>query len=682
MKKPSRNRRIRPFGLALLLAAVLLPPATVPRAAAQPEPMGERFVVSDARGHQSAPRVDGKWIVYERRSDAPPTATPTATAAPPTATSTPPPATETATPTPTATPTATPGTPSALLPSGGADARYAKLTAAVQAAEQGDIRAHNLETGEDRRLTDGANTRHPDVSGSHAVWSELGDDGNWGIVVYHLEDRSVVRRIDRDGNQELPAIAGRLVVWQDSRRGNWDIRAYDLDQRREFWVSDSSEDETRPAIDGGLVAFERDDRIWYRDLETNRLQRIDGVDGYEPSVSGDRIVFRSGDRDSERNAGIYVFDGRDGSLTQISTTLDGRRGSPRISGDLVVWWDRRRGDRDIFAYDLATRTEFRVADADDDQDQPDVSAGAPSVVVWTDHRGSDNDVRGARVTLAPAAQPATPTPVPAAPPAPIPAPVDPSPPAPRDARYFWETGFRIDDDGIWEYFQLRGGVKNFGFPTSRTFPFLGFTTQFFQRHVVQVGPTGPRLLNLLDPELMPYTQINTSTFPAYDPSLAGQAPPVGSPDYDTRIVEFIRQYAPDGHAGAPVRFFETFAAQVNFATSFPSGIGDAALLPGINLELAGSVTSHPTADPNNAGFIYQRFQRVIFHYDAGCGCTQPILLADYFKSILMGQGLPPDLAEQAQGSHFFGQYDNAAPNGVNRPAELPETDLRFAFEPQ
>ena len=31
-------------------------------------------------------------------------------------------------------------------------------------------------------------------------------------------------------------------------------------------------------------------------------------------------------------------------------------------------------------------------------------------------------------------------------------------------------------------------------------------------------------MNLLDPELMPYTKINTSTFPAYDPNVAQPGP--------------------------------------------------------------------------------------------------------------------------------------------------------------
>ena len=272
---------------------------------------------------------------------------------------------------------------------------------------------------------------------------------------------------------------------------------------------------------------------------------------------------------------------------------------------------------------------------------------------------------------------ATPT---QAPPRATPAP--PPGPAPRDSRFFPQTGFRIDDDRFWEYFQLRGGVKNFGYPASRTFHFMGFTTQFFQRQLMQLGPDGPRLMNLLDPGLMPYNQINTSTFPPFDDALASQAPKVGSPDYDTRIIEFVQANAPDAFEGALVAFYSTFISQVDLATAFPFASADLSLLPLLNLELSGSVTSRPMVDPRNGGFIYQRFQRVILHYDASCNCTQPILLGDWFKAIITGQGLPPDLSAQAQGSPFYLQYNNSADNGLNRPAALPHTNMRFAFEPQ
>jgi hypothetical protein len=68
------------------------------------------------------------------------------------------------------------------------------------------------------------------------------------------------------------------------------------------------------------------------------------------------------------------------------------------------------------------------------------------------------------------------------------------------------------------------------------------------------------------------------------------------------------------------------------------------------------------------------------HYDAGCSCTQGILLGDYFESILTGQNLSADLAQQAAGSPFLRQYNSARPGGLNNPSLLPGTELRDAFE--
>src|SRR3954465_11423278 len=81
----------------------------------------------------------------------------------------------------------------------------------------------------------------------------------------------------------------------------------------------------------------------------------------------------------------------------------------------------------------------------------------------------------------------------------------------QDGRYFQETGFRIDNDKIWDYFSKRNGKRNFGLPTSRTFQFLGAPTQFYQRHILQVTSGGVRTLNLLDDGLLPYTTISGST---------------------------------------------------------------------------------------------------------------------------------------------------------------------------
>src|SRR6266567_2777332 len=94
-----------------------------------------------------------------------------------------------------------------------------------------------------------------------------------------------------------------------------------------------------------------------------------------------------------------------------------------------------------------------------------------------------------------------------------------------DPRLFSQTGFRVDSDPFWSFFQARGGVRTFGYPVSRTFKLDGFPVQIFQRIVVQLQPDGSvATLNLLDPGLMPYTRINGSTFPAPDPSIVSQTP--------------------------------------------------------------------------------------------------------------------------------------------------------------
>lgn len=233
--------------------------------------------------------------------------------------------------------------------------------------------------------------------------------------------------------------------------------------------------------------------------------------------------------------------------------------------------------------------------------------------------------------------------------------------AKNDPRYFEQTGYRIDDDRFWDYFNKRGGVRTFGYPISGTFTLLGQQVQIFQRQVMQLQPDGSVAnLNLLDDDLMPYTRINGSTFPPIDPSLVNAAPQVGEKDYYAKALQFVKDNAPDVWQGRRVNFYATFMTTVRYEDAFPDGKGDPNLLPGLNLEIWGLPTSRPMFDPTNGGFIYQRFQRGIMHYDAACDCTQGLLLGQYFLSILTLRDLPPDLAAQARGSRFYGLLNPAA----------------------
>jgi hypothetical protein len=155
---------------------------------------------------------------------------------------------------------------------------------------------------------------------------------------------------------------------------------------------------------------------------------------------------------------------------------------------------------------------------------------------------------------------------------------------------------------------------------------------------MQLQPDGGvQTLNLLDPGLMPYTQINGSTYPAPDPTIVAATPPVSDPNYDTAIIQFTQQVAPNTFEGQPVNYYQTFSTTVTCDDAFPNQPCQQNLLPGLNLQIWGAPTSNPTYDPTNHNFIYQRFQRSIMHYDAGCQCTQGLLLADYFKSIITGE---------------------------------------------
>ncbi len=244
-----------------------------------------------------------------------------------------------------------------------------------------------------------------------------------------------------------------------------------------------------------------------------------------------------------------------------------------------------------------------------------------------------------------------------------------------------DTGFSVSNPKFADYYQHRGGARVLGFPISRELDFLGTRVQFFQRAVLQLQPDGGvGLLNILDTGLLPYTQINGSTFPAVDSSIAGAAPSAADPNYATSAIDFVRAFAPDNWEGLPTNFFSAFTNTVSLQEAFPNGGADPSLLPLISLEIWGLPISRPAYDPNNGNFVYLRFQRGIMHFDKTSGVTQGILIGDYLKSVVTGQNLPADLAAQAQGSKLLRQYDNNSVGGMVRPADLPGTNLFAAFE--
>ena len=161
-----------------------------------------------------------------------------------------------------------------------------------------------------------------------------------------------------------------------------------------------------------------------------------------------------------------------------------------------------------------------------------------------------------------------------------------------------------------------------------------------QRLIIQLCPgAGPQLINLLDPDIFPYTRVNGSVFPTPDDQLKQRTPAVGSPDY-ANILPFIQTNTPD-HVQRP-------AGELLADVHGPRRPGDpgradlaAAGRPDQHqLHLHALPAGHPALPP-----------------DVGGGTiTEPLLLADYLKQIMLGPNapsLPQDLQQQASGSRFY-----------------------------
>ena len=261
------------------------------------------------------------------------------------------------------------------------------------------------------------------------------------------------------------------------------------------------------------------------------------------------------------------------------------------------------------------------------------------------------------------------------------APTATRPPGSSQANCFPETDFCITNPQFANYFAERGGVRILGYPISRSFTLEGFEVQFFQRVILQMQGGQVARLNVLDPNVMPMTRANQSTFPPPDPALAAQAPPVTSPTYAQDVSAFIQRVSPNTWNGMPVGFYTLFSTTVPVDVAFTGQTANPDQVTLLNLEIWGLPTSNPAADPNNGGFVYQRWQRGIMHFRAEGPVTEGVLVGDYFKSVITGKNLPPDLAADMQGSRYFGQYSPGSPGWVARPGELPSTDMTNAFEP-
>jgi hypothetical protein len=79
--------------------------------------------------------------------------------------------------------------------------------------------------------------------------------------------------------------------------------------------------------------------------------------------------------------------------------------------------------------------------------------------------------------------------------------------------------------------------------------------------------------------------------------------------------------------------------------------------------------------------VLLRFQRGVMRHSAADGSTTSVPLGRYLWAVLTGQPDSAELAAAASDSPLWAQYNPGVVDWVDRPDQLPDSNLALAFEP-
>jgi len=166
-----------------------------------------------------------------------------------------------------------------------------------------------------------------------------------------------------------------------------------------FTVADHRNDQIHPRISGDFVVWQDyrdigahtgDDYnadIWAKNLAGgDEIKVTDNHTSSRPAISGDIVVYAD-KREGDPN--IRGYDVRTDDSFWITRKADSVQDRPAIDGNIVVWQDNRNGNFNIRARDLTSDNEFWVSQGDSSRTNPRISG---KVVVWEDDRDGCCDV--------------------------------------------------------------------------------------------------------------------------------------------------------------------------------------------------------------------------------------------------------------------------------------------------
>jgi beta propeller repeat protein len=196
-----------------------------------------------------------------------------------------------------------------------------------------------------------------------------------------------------------PKVMGNEVIWMDLRENtgqpeDWrsELYHFDLTTGIETRLTDSPDGKAWPVFDATHIVFENFPPLneWAELKLVNRLTGdatilADVNSGAEGYSLGQRYVtwvaWPAGPGDGSKD--VHYHDLRTGETVRLLSTNIGSQYDTCLDEHRVVWMDNRRGNWDIYLYDMETEEELLVTDDPSDQVNPWL---AGNLLVFRDYR--------------------------------------------------------------------------------------------------------------------------------------------------------------------------------------------------------------------------------------------------------------------------------------------------------
>jgi TolB protein len=222
------------------------------------------------------------------------------------------------------------------------------------------------------------------ISGDNIVWIDYrnGDED----IYMTSSSTGEIPICTSDGHQYNPAIFGNTIVWDSTMiHGLSDIY---------LWNPVIGERQLTNSNHANYPSIYKDKIVWVEnglrlyDLSTGQSQKIsnDSILNYSPSIYEDKVVWEHWGEGLPPS--IYGWDPINGErkLTPDSSIY---ALYPKISGDNVVYCDRRNGNFDIFLLNMISGEEKQITDNQADQILPSINEGN---IVWQDYRDGTSQI--------------------------------------------------------------------------------------------------------------------------------------------------------------------------------------------------------------------------------------------------------------------------------------------------